>query len=148
MLPQLQRDHAGFTLIELMIVVVVVAILASIAVPAYQDQIRKARRSDGLQALLKISLEQEKFRANCPEYAHQLAGTRECDTSGGSYILGVSTSSSESYYTLSITQGTPTEFTARAQALGDQQKDDADGTSCSALTLDESGNKTPTACWQ
>lgn len=148
MLPQLERDHAGFTLIELMIVVVVVAILASIAVPAYQDQMREARRSDGQVALLKIAMEQEKFRANCPEYADQLAGTRECDTSGGSYILGLSTSSPESYYTLSITQGTPTEFTAQAQALGDQVNDDADGTSCSTLTLDESGNKMPAACWQ
>lgn len=46
-----QRGQDGFTLIELMIVVAVVAILAAIAYPSYQEQIAKSRRADAQRAL-------------------------------------------------------------------------------------------------
>lgn len=60
--------NRGFTLIEMMIVVVIVAILAAIAYPAYTNAITKARRSDGVDALLNIQALQEKYRANNPSY--------------------------------------------------------------------------------
>lgn len=59
----------GFTLIELMIVVVIVGILAMIALPAYQDYVRKSRRADVLTKLLDTQLQQEKWRANNIRYA-------------------------------------------------------------------------------
>ena len=43
-----QRSSAGFTLIELMIVVAIIAILAAIAIPAYQDYLVRAQVSEGL----------------------------------------------------------------------------------------------------
>jgi prepilin-type N-terminal cleavage/methylation domain-containing protein len=43
----------GFTLIELMIAVVVIAILAAIAYPSYQDSVRKSRRADAKSALME-----------------------------------------------------------------------------------------------
>lgn len=45
------KSEKGFTLIELMIVTVVLAIILAIALPSYQDQIRKARRADVMDAL-------------------------------------------------------------------------------------------------
>ena len=62
------RRIRGFTLIELMIVVGVVAILASIAVPIYNEQIRKSRRADAKQVLADYALREEKWRTNNATY--------------------------------------------------------------------------------
>ena len=56
--PLIQR---GFTLIELMIVVAIVGILASIAYPAYQDSILKGRRAEARTALLELMQQQERY---------------------------------------------------------------------------------------
>ena len=55
------RTGAGFTLIELMIVVAVVAILASIAVPAYQEQIRKSRRAQAKADMVEYAQMAERY---------------------------------------------------------------------------------------
>jgi type IV pilus assembly protein PilE len=51
----------GFTLIELMIVVVIAAILVGIAVPSYTSQVRKSRRTDARNALMDIAAREERF---------------------------------------------------------------------------------------
>ena len=58
----------GFTLIELMIVVAVVAILAAIAIPSYLDQSRKGRRADAVRAVGDFQLALERYRAENPTY--------------------------------------------------------------------------------
>src|SRR5271165_1390838 len=55
------RRSGGFTLVELMIAVVIVAIIAAIAMPAYTLQTQKARRSDARNALLDIAGREERF---------------------------------------------------------------------------------------
>jgi type IV pilus assembly protein PilE len=52
---------AGFTLVELMIVVLIAAILLAIAVPTYQTQIRKSRRTDAKTAVLDLAAREEKY---------------------------------------------------------------------------------------
>lgn len=51
----------GFTLIELMIVVAIVAILAAVGYPSYQDSIVKTKRAEGRAALMEIMQQQERF---------------------------------------------------------------------------------------
>ena len=47
-----RKKSTGFTLIELMIVVAIIGIIAAIAYPSYQDQVRKAKRSDGTSKIM------------------------------------------------------------------------------------------------
>ena len=126
----------GFTLVELMIVVAVVAILAGVAFPSYQEHVRKARRSDGKEALLRLQIEQERWRTNNASYASSPA------------TLGLGTASVEGYYTIGITSGsaTATGYTATATATGVQTAD----TGCTTLTLtvgSGSEQRTPATCW-
>lgn len=59
---------AGFTLIELMIVVAVVAILAAIAYPSYQDSIRKSKRADARAGLMDAAQYMERFYSQNDRY--------------------------------------------------------------------------------
>jgi type IV pilus assembly protein PilE len=55
------KRQLGFTLIELMIVVVIASILVGIAVPSYTSQVRKSRRTDARNALMDIASREERF---------------------------------------------------------------------------------------
>jgi type IV pilus assembly protein PilE len=59
----------GFTLIELMITVVVASILATIAIPAYTNQIRKSRRTDARTALLDLASREERYFSTANKYS-------------------------------------------------------------------------------
>lgn len=124
--------HSGFTLIELMIVVVVIGILAAIALPSYQDYARKSRRAELQTELLDAQLLQEKWRANNVKYAITT-------TSIGS--------PASDYYTIAITAGT-NSYTFTATAIGNQTKDKQYGVNCNSLTLNQSNTKTPAECWR
>lgn len=73
--------QAGFTLIELMIVVAVVAILAMIALPAYTEQIRKGKRAEAVRAIGEFQLSLERWRAECSSYA-DLTACKDFDGDG------------------------------------------------------------------
>jgi len=59
----------GFTLIELMIVVGIVAIIAAIAIPSYTNQVRKSHRAEAANGLGDLQLRQERWRSENPNYA-------------------------------------------------------------------------------
>ena len=56
-----KKNMAGLTLIEVMVAAAIIAILAAIAIPAYQNQTIKAGRTDGRTALASVALAQERF---------------------------------------------------------------------------------------
>lgn len=137
--------QAGFTLIELMVVVAIVAVLASVAIPSFMDSTRKSRRADAVFALQQIQMEQEKLRANCTTYAANLTGERGCG------VLGYPATTPEGYYVLSIDESSVTRTSFTVIATAKQGTSQVNDTGCTTLTLQVSGlslTKTPAACWR
>ncbi len=132
------RKSAGFTLIELMIVIAVIAILATIAYPSYQSSVRKARRGDAIQHLLNMQQNEEKFRANNTAYSSDLTAM---GAPSGQDI--------NNFYTFTITGVSATAYTVNAtiKAGTAQVGDTQAGTSCTPLTLNQSGVESPAGCW-
>lgn len=132
----MRKEHQkGFTLIEVMIAVAIIGILAAIAFPSYQDYVRKARRADAKEALLRVQLEQEKWRANNPAYSSALTMPTTLD-----------------YYTITSAAGATaaTDYSVTATATGSQVNDSQGGTSCATLTITVAGGaetRAPEACW-
>lgn len=86
------RKTCGFTLIELMIVVVIVAILAAIAYPSYQNQVQRTRRADGQAKLMEIMSAQERWYSARNAYATDLttlgyAAASNVPSDGGWYRI-------------------------------------------------------------
>ena len=120
---------SGFTIIELMIVVMIVAILLSLAYPSYVGYVRKAKRGEAQQLLLNWAINQEIWRSNNTAYTATLAPTHDNYTFAASNV-GAAT------------------YTLTATAANDQLKDVArDGTSCTPLALTQAGAKTAVVCW-
>lgn len=137
----------GFTLVELMIVVFVVATLAAIAMPSLMDQIRKARRAEAVDMVARIQQAQERWRSACPAYASSITAANAGDCNTASSGLGITAISGARYtYALSATSATGYTLTATAASGGSQANDSG----CTTLTVQfGAGNttRTPTACW-
>lgn len=130
------RNH-GFTLIELMIVVAVVAVLAAIALPAYTDAVRKSRRADAQSVLSEMAIRQEKWRANNATYSSDPAQVG--GPPAGAKILN--------YYSFTTT-GAASTYSVTATPTGGQASDTQNGVSCSPLAINQSRARTPAACWE
>lgn len=135
----LHGRRRGFTLIEMMIVVVVISLLSAIAYPSYSAQIVKSRRSDAKQALVELAQKLERY------YSEQ--GTYASATIGATGIYGAA--SPGGYYTLSIPTQTASGFTIRATPTGAQT-----GDACGSFGYDQAGNRTvsggslsASSCW-
>lgn len=74
-----QLRTLGFTLLELMIVVVVVAILGAIAWPSFVQSIYKGRRSDGVGTIVLVQQELERWRSSQPAYPANLGAMGMAD---------------------------------------------------------------------
>ncbi|WP_376695664.1 type IV pilin protein [Wenzhouxiangella sp. EGI_FJ10305] len=114
----------GFTLIELMITIAVLAIIVAIAIPSYQNYIEKTRRSDAVTGLTTTAQQLERCFTRTSSYNH-------ADCPSGTF------DSSEEYYDIKVeADSTSYTLTATAKSGGPQSGDD-----CSPFTLDDEGNK-------
>jgi type IV pilus assembly protein PilE len=129
------KNQKGFTLIEVMIVVVIVAILAAIAVPSYQDSIRKTRRADAKEALTRIAALQERFFFTNNRY-----GTAD--------DLGISAASQEGHYIIDLTAPVasaacgPVDATRCFKVTATTQGAQASDTECQIFSINHIGQKT------
>ena len=82
-----RRIQSGFTLIELMVVVVVVAVLSSLAYPSYQEFVAKAKRTEGKAALLDAAQALERHFTNYNTYPSSLSTAGVRTYSGDSAAL-------------------------------------------------------------
>ncbi|QRN04265.1 prepilin-type N-terminal cleavage/methylation domain-containing protein [Legionella sp. MW5194] len=124
--------NKGFTLIELMIAVVVIAILTTIAYPSYLEYITRARRSDGQSALLDLASRMERFYSERNTYQTATIGT------GAATDVRATNVSPDGWYTLSITAQTASAYTLQATPRNAQGTDD---TRCQSLTINNLGAK-------
>ena len=136
---EVRRVHreAGFTLIEVMIVVAVIALLAGVALPAYQESLRKARRSDARIALTTASQMLERYNTEKNTYATATFGAVADAASG----VVFQNKSENKYYNLSLplaNLGVNT-FLIKAEPTGSQATD-----ACGTFTLNQAGVRTVT----
>lgn len=108
--PSRTKTSRGFTLIETMIAVSIAGVLSSIAYPSLEGQVLRARRSDGLVAMMQVQLAQERYRANNRSY-------------GDLGEIGVRAVSMSGYYTLQVTSSSLDGYEVVATATGRQARD-------------------------
>jgi type IV pilus assembly protein PilE len=129
---------AGFTLIELMIAVAVVAILASIAYPSYQEQIRKSRRAQAKADLVEYMQGAERFFTVNNTYEGYNVPKDQSPREDGATAR----------YTIAATTQTANELVLTATAVGSQAEDRCGDLSVSNTGLKtESGSADLDACW-
>ena len=147
----IRRHITGFTLIELMIVVAIIAILASIAVPAYTSSVRKSRRTEAKTAILDFAAREERLYATQNVYSSDPVALGYA-AAGGSWPV-----STGSYYQIDAptnvqpaTATTPATFTVTVEpSAGSPQLQD---TICTSFTVTQTGAQSatgsdPSACW-
>jgi len=121
----------GFTLIELVVVVGILGILLAIAVPGYNDQVRKSRRAAAKTEVMNIVQLKERFNSLNNTYVASPCGV------------------SSTFYTITCPTSTATAYTILATAIGAQTSD----TNCLNLGINQQGVKTKSGsgtvdeCW-
>jgi len=126
------RRVPGFTLIELMIVVAIVAILAGLALAGYEYAIRKTRRAAAQGCLTEAAQFMERHYTIHMSYVSAMPPACSADVTD--------------HYTIAFAAGEPTAATYRLEAVphGAQAKD----TACGTMSIDDRTRKTPeTGCW-
>jgi len=128
-----QRRQGGFTLIELMVVIAIVAILIAIVLPAYQNQVIRGHRAAAKSEMLEIANRQQQFLLANRAYADKTT----LETSG--YALPTAVAANYTY-TITLGSGAVPSYSMTFTAIGRQASD-------GNLTITNEGVKTPADKW-
>lgn len=128
---------AGFTLIEILVVLIIMAMLAGVAMPSYRDSIRKSARTSAKGALMDVAARQEQFFMNNKTYSSSLAGLGLPDP----YYVDkkndiVEAADTNRAYRLTLANVSATSFDALATPQLEQSDD-----SCGSYTLKADGSR-------
>nr|WP_298165009.1 type IV pilin protein [uncultured Pseudomonas sp.] len=136
--------NKGFTLIELMIVVVVIGILTAIAYPSYQDYVRRAKRADAQSALLELAQFMERHYTANGTYL-----TADDKAPGLPFTTAPKDGTNSNYDLSFAAKPTASGYTLQAVPKGSMV-----GDTCGTLTLTNTGAKGQAAgaalaaCWR
>jgi type IV pilus assembly protein PilE len=145
--------QAGVTLIELLVVVAIIAILAAVAMPSYQDFVRKANRAEAKGILLETTQFMERTYTTNGCYHRTDAA---CATAAANTALpfGQSPKTGAAKYTIAATYSTTAPCTlGQCFSLTATPTAAFPEPGCGTLTIDQAGVQNssagnPTECWQ
>ena len=129
----MSRKNKGFTLIELMVVLVIIAILVAISVPIYQDYVFRSRRAQCQSEMLNAASRIERQYSVTSTYTN-VGGLTQCPSGGTAF-----------YNVVYGAPGGNQTFTLTATPVGAQA-----GDRCGVMTLNQAGARTPATgnCWR
>lgn len=125
----------GFTLVELMIVVAIVGILATIAVPSYNRYVVKASRETAQTELLALAAVQEKVYLNSNAYTPNITTAYNGTTTGGLGRTSGKTTDGKYDLNLNIVAPSQTYMLTAKPVIGGKQEDDG------CITIQEDGRR-------
>jgi len=129
------RKQSGFTLIEILVVMAILGLLAAIAIPSYQQAIRKSNRADAQISMSRLATLQERYFFQNNNYTGDFA-----DLISGA-VSGDPVASDEGHYSITLAAtGGGTGWNMIATPVGDQLNDNE----CISITLNSLGVKAGT----
>jgi type IV pilus assembly protein PilE len=132
-----KNQQRGFTLIEIMITVAIVAILAAVALPAYSDYLMRGRIPEGTSGLAAKQVQLEQFFQDNRTYKD--APACKSDTSGKHFDFSCTTEEARTFVLQAVGKGGAAGFTYTVNQAGDK--------ATTAVPSSPTGWTTSSSCW-